>query len=94
MSRKYEGLLILNTKGLEGSIDDLVSSVGKEIEAEGAKLEEVQQIGRKKFAYPSNKADGGHYVSYLFDAEPEVIKVIDTKLKLNTHVHQQYYKTR
>ncbi len=92
MSRKYEGLLILNTKGLDGSIDDLVSSVGKEIEAEGAKLDEVLQHGRKKFAYPSNKIDGGHYVSYMFDAEPEVIKSIDTKLKLNTHVHQQYYQ--
>ena len=94
MSRKYEGLLILNTKSLDGSIDDLVSSVGKEIEAEGGKLEEVQQMGRKKFAYPSNKADGGHYVSYLFDAEPDVIEKINSRLKLNSHVHQQYYKTR
>lgn len=94
MSRKYEGLLILNTKSLEGSIDDLVSSVGKEMEAEGAKLDEVQQHGRKKFAYPSNKIEAGHYVSYMFDAEPEVIKVIDTKLKLNTHVHQQHYQLR
>ena len=51
MSRKYEGLIILNTKLLEGSVDDLVASLGKEIEAEGAKLEEVQQIGRRKFAY-------------------------------------------
>jgi small subunit ribosomal protein S6 len=94
MSRKYEGLLILNTKGLDGSIDDLVSSVGKEIEAGGAKLDEVLQHGRKKFAYPSNKLDGGHYVSYMFDAEPEVIEKINTKLKLNTHVHQQHYQLR
>ncbi|MGB6221686.1 30S ribosomal protein S6 [Haloferula sp.] len=94
MSRKYEGLLILNAKGLEGSIEDLVSAVGKEIEAEGGKLEEVQQMGRKKFAYPSNKLDGGHYVSYLFDAEPEVIEKINAKLKLNTQVHQQYYQLR
>ena len=94
MSRKYEGLLILNTKGLDGSIDDLVSAIGKEIEAEGGKLEQVQQLGRKKFAYPSNKADGGHYVSYFFDADPAVIKKIDTKLKLNTGVHQQHYQLR
>ncbi|MEP4077604.1 30S ribosomal protein S6 [Haloferula sp.] len=94
MSRKYEGLLILNAKGLEGSIDDLVSSVGKEIEAGGAKLEEVQQHGRKSFAYPSNEIEGGHYVSYLFDAEPEVIEKINTKLKLNTKVHLQHYQLR
>jgi small subunit ribosomal protein S6 len=94
MSRKYEGLLILNTKGIDGSIDDLVSAVGKEIEAGGAKLEEVQQIGRRKFAYPSNEIEGGHYVNYLFEAEPEVIEKINTKLKLNTKVHLQHYQLR
>ena len=26
MSRKYQGLIVLNTKSLEGSVDDLVAS--------------------------------------------------------------------
>ena len=33
MSRKYEGLVVLDTKGKEGSVDEFVSEVGKVIEA-------------------------------------------------------------
>ena len=94
MSRKYEGLIVLNTKGIEGSIDDLVSTVGKELEAEGAKLEEVQQIGRRKFAYNARHLESGHYVNYFFEADPDAIKRIQTRLKLNDKVHLQHYQVR
>ncbi len=94
MSRKYEGLIVLNTKGIDGSIDDLVSSVGKELEAEGAKLEEVQQIGRRKFAYNARHLESGHYVNYLFEADPNAIQKIQARLKLNDKVHLQHYQVR
>ncbi|WP_367871104.1 30S ribosomal protein S6 [Luteolibacter sp. Populi] len=91
-SRKYEGLIILNTKTTEGSVDELVSAVGKEIESEGAKLDEVQQIGRRKFAYNSRHLESGHYVNYFFKAEPDAIVRIQEKLKLNGHVHLQHFQ--
>lgn len=94
MSRNYEGLIVLNTKGSDGSIDDLVSAVGKEIEDEGGKLEQVQQLGRRQFAYPSKKLDGGHYVNYHFSAEPEAIEKIQERLHLNDSVHLQHYQVR
>lgn len=92
MNRKYEGMIILKTQGNEASIDDLVSAVAKEMEEEGAKLDEVQQVGRKKFAYPSNKIDGGHYVNYLFEAQALTIDKINERLKLNNDVHLQHYR--
>ena len=92
MNRKYEGMIVLNTQGTEASVDDLVSSVGKEIEEEGAKLDEVKQIGRRKFAYNARKLDGGHYVNYLFDASAEVVEKIQSRLKLNDAVHLQHYQ--
>lgn len=92
MSRNYEGLIVLNTKLLDGSIEDLVAKVGKEIEAEGAKLGEVQQIGRRKFAYNSRHLESGHYVNYFFKAEPDAIDRITAKLKLNGHVHLQHFQ--
>ena len=92
MNRKYEGMIILKTKGNEASIDDLVSAVAREMEEEGAKLDEVKQVGRKKFAYPSNKIDGGHYVNYLFEADAPVIEKINERLKLNNDVHLQHYR--
>ena len=92
MNRKYEGLIVLNTKGTETSIDDLVSSVSKELEEEGAKLDEIKQLGRKKFAYSARKIDGGHYVNYIFEADGETIDKVKARLKLNSMVHLQHYQ--
>lgn len=94
MSRNYEGLIVLNTKGIDSSVDDLVSAIGKELETEGARLEEIQQMGRRQFAYPSKKLEGGIYVHYLFAAEPDAIEKIHARLKLNGAVHLQHYQIR
>lgn len=92
MNRKYEGMIVLNAQGTENSIDELVSTVSKELEAEGAKLDEIKQLGRKKFAYNARKLDGGHYVSYIFEASAESIDKIQDRLKLNNAVHLQHYQ--
>ncbi|MCX6846777.1 MAG: 30S ribosomal protein S6, partial [Verrucomicrobia bacterium] len=70
MSRKYQGLIVLNTKSLEGSVDDLVASISKEIEAEGVKLDKISQLGRRQFAYESRHLESGHYVNYTFAGSP------------------------
>lgn len=92
MNRKYEGMIVLNTQGNETSVDELVSAVGKEIEEEGAKLDEIKQIGRRKFAYNARKLDGGHYVSYKFEADSDLVEKIQARLTHNDAVHLQYYQ--
>ena len=93
MSRKYQGLIILNTKSLEGgNVDDLVTSVSKELESEGAKVEQIEQLGRKEFAYDARHLNAGHYVNYTFAGEADTITKIQSRLKLNDHVHLQHYK--
>ena len=92
MNRKYEGLIVLNAQGTETSIDDLVSNVSKELEEEGAKLDEIKQLCRKKFAYNARKLDGGHYVNYVFEADGDVIGKIKERLSLNNSVHLQHYQ--
>ena len=92
MSRKYEGLIVLNTLGQEDSLESLVSTVGKEIEANGAKMDEIKQLGRKKFAYNARQIEGGHYVNYIFEAEPAAITKIQSVLALNTSIYLQQYQ--
>lgn len=91
MSRKYQGLIVLNTKSLDGSVDDLVTSISKEFEAEGAKVEKVAQLGRRQFAYESRHVEAGHYVNYSFQGAPDTISKIQSRLRLNGHVHLQHY---
>ena len=92
MSRKYQGLIVLNTKSLEGTVDELVSAIGKDFEAEGAKLDKITQIGRRQFVYNARHLESGHYVNYVFDGAPDVITKIQGRLRLNGHVHLQHFQ--
>lgn len=92
MKRKYEGLIVLNTKGKDDTVDTIVSKLGREMELEGITLEQIDHLGKKKFPYGSKKLDEGYYVNYLFSSEPDVVEKIKAKLRLNTDVHQQHYQ--
>jgi len=87
MSRKYEGLIALTTKNQEGSMDALVSAVSKDIEAAGAKVEKIDNMGRKEFAYTPRKINGAHYVTYTISGEADCIAKIQEKLALNDSVY-------
>lgn len=92
MSRKYQGLIVLNTKSHEGSVDQLVTAVSKELEAEGAKVEKINQLGRRQFAYNSRHLEAGHYVNYIFQSAPDIITKIQSRLRLSGHVHLQHFQ--
>lgn len=92
MSRKYQGLIVLNTKSLDETVDELVSSVAKEIEAEGGKIDKVTQLGRRQFAYNARHLEAGHYVKYSFTGEPDVIAKLQARLTLNGKIHLQHFQ--
>lgn len=92
MSRKYQGLIVLSTKSLEGSVDDLITAVSKEIEAEGAKMEKIVNLGRRQFAYNSRHLEAGQYVNYIFEGASDIVTKIHDKLRLNGHVHLQHFQ--
>jgi small subunit ribosomal protein S6 len=92
MSRKYQGLIVLNTKSLDGTVDELVTAVSKELEAEGAKLEKITQLGRRQFAYNARHLEAGHYVNYTFQGAADVVAKIQSRLRLNGHVHLQHFQ--
>ena len=94
MKRDYEGMIVLDTKGHETDVDQLVQDIGRTIESEGGSLEQIEQIGRKDFAYNARKLASGHYVSYHFLALPESIDKIKSALGLNAAVHLQHYQLR
>jgi small subunit ribosomal protein S6 len=92
MKRKYEGLIVLNTKGKEDTVDSLVSKLGREMELEGATLEQIDHLGKKKFPYGSKKLIEGYYVNYQLSADAATLEKVKNRLRLNTDVHQQYYQ--
>ena len=89
---KYEGVIALNTTGHEDKVDELVQLIGKEIEGQGAQLEEIDQLGRREFAHNARHLASGHYVNYIFKAQATDLEKVRTALKLNKAVHLQHYQ--
>jgi len=68
-------------------MDDLVTAISKDIESEGAKVEKIDNMGRKDFAYTPRNINGAHYVTYTISGGPECITKIQAKLALNDSVY-------
>ncbi|WP_411828024.1 30S ribosomal protein S6 [Luteolibacter sp. AS25] len=68
-------------------MDDLVTAISKEIEAAGAKVDKIDNMGRRDFANTPRKITGAHYVTYSITGEPDCIVKIQEKLSLNDSVY-------
>ena len=94
MSRKYEAMIVLDMKGKEETVDTLVSQLSREFEANGAKLEQVDNLGKRKFPFAPRHVESGYFVNVLFNSEPAAVEALKAKLKLNNNIYLQYYQCR
>ena len=92
MNKRYEALLVLNTQGTEDSVKEIVDRLESEFEKEGAKIEQVQKMDRRQFSYVAGPLDAGHYVNFVFEADPQLISKLRSKLKLDPEVYRQHYQ--
>jgi len=91
MNNRYEILLALNTAGKEETIKDTIERLEKALAAEGAKIEQVQKLERREFAYPHDKLKGAYFVNFVVLAASTAIDKIRTKLTLDDEVVLQNY---
>jgi small subunit ribosomal protein S6 len=94
MKRKYEAMIVLDLKGKEESVEQLVNGISREMEKSGVKLEQVDQIGKRKFPFNPRHVEAGYFVNMQFEAESTAVDAVRAKLKLNENVYQQYYQRR
>lgn len=90
--RRYEVLLVLNTKGKEESANDIIEALEKQIQAAQVEIEQVQRLEKRQFAYPSRKQTAGFYVNFLVQATPEQIDGLRAAWKLDPVIHLQHYE--
>ncbi|MCE9612427.1 MAG: 30S ribosomal protein S6 [Chthoniobacter sp.] len=91
MKNRYEGLLVLNFKGTEDGAKEVIERLEGDFKKEGAKIEQVQKMDRRQFSYAAGDLDGGYYVNFIFNAEPQVIAKLRSKFKLDETVYRQNY---
>ena len=91
MKNRYEGLIILNTKGSEETVKDLIDRLEGEFKKEGAKIEQVQKMEKRPFSYVAGPLDAGHFVNFIFEGEPQIVDKLRAKFKLDPEVYRQHY---
>jgi ribosomal protein S6 len=89
--QRYEGLLVLNTKGKEDGAQKIIERLEKDFKADGAEIESVQKMDTRHFSYAPGKLDSGFYVNFVFSAPPETLTKLQTRFKLDEDVYRQQY---
>ena len=92
MKNRYEALLVLNTTGKEDTVKDVADRIESEFQKEGAEIEQVQKMDKRQFSYQAGELDAGHYVNFIFHADPQLITKLRSKFKLDSEVYRQHYQ--
>ena len=85
MLRKYELIFIIDATLEEEEIKAIVEKFKNMIET-SAQLENIDEWGRRKLAYPINYKSEGYYVLINFSADAEFPRELDRVLRITDGV--------
>jgi small subunit ribosomal protein S6 len=87
--RNYRASFILDNRGKEDSIDQIIDGVKKEIAAIHGDVTAVENIGRRDFARKTDaKFPSGVYVNMDFAAPAGAAAQLHERLRLNDSVYR------
>ena len=87
--RNYKASFILDNRGKEDSVDQLIDGVKKEIAAVQGEVTAVENIGRREFARKTDdQFPGGVYVNIDFTAPAAAPAQLHERLRLNDIVYR------
>jgi small subunit ribosomal protein S6 len=89
--RNYRATFILDNRGKQETVEQIVEGVKKEIVAVQGDVTAVDSIGRKDFARVTDKKlTGASYVHVNFSAPPEGPAQLRERLRLNGSVYRTF----
>lgn len=92
--RNYKATFILDNRGKEDSVDQIIEGVKKEIAAVQGDVTAVENIGRREFARKTDdKFPGGVYVQVAFSAPADAPAQLHERLRLNDSVYRALVQT-
>ena len=87
--RNYKATLILDNRGKEDSVEQIIEGVKKEITAVQGDVTAVENIGRREFVRKTDdKFPGGVYVQVNFSAPAAAPAQLHERLRLNGSVYR------
>ncbi len=87
--RNYKATLILDNRGKEDSVDQIIEGVKKEISSVQGEVTAVENLGRREFARKTDdKFPAGVYVQVNFSAPAAAPAQLQERLRLNATVYR------
>ena len=87
--RNYRATFILDNRGKEDSVDQIIDGVKKEITAIAGDVTAVENLGRRDFARKTDaKFPAGVYVQIDFAAPSGAATQLQERLRLNNSVYR------
>lgn len=91
--RNYRATFILDNRGKEDSIDQLIDEVKNEIVTLGGEVATVQNLGKRDFARVTDrKLPGATYVQIDYSAAGSAPAQLRERLRLNHNVYRTFIK--
>lgn len=82
---KYESVVIINPNVEENTLKELIERFQTLINTDG-KVEQVNELGKKKLAYEIKKNKEGYYVVYDFEANPSLITELERNYRITDEI--------
>ena len=88
-NRNYKATFILDNRGKEDSVDQIIETVKQEITAVQGEVTAVENLGRRDFVrVTDDKFPGGVYVQVNFSAPGAAPAQLHERLRLNDTVYR------
>ena len=84
--RTYESVAIINATLEEDQIESTISRMQETITTHGGEMLDLDKWGRKRLAYPINKAKSGYYVIFRFNASTDLNATLERNYRLDENV--------
>lgn len=85
-TRSYESVVILNAALEDEQIEATISRLQEFITTHGGEIFDIDKWGRKRLAYPIQKAKSGYYVIFRFNAPTNLISILERNFRLDENV--------
>ena len=82
---KYESVVIINPAVEEERLKELTTKFTEMINKDG-KVDKVDNLGKKKLAYPVKKNAEGYYEVFYFTANPSLIAELERNYRITDDV--------
>jgi small subunit ribosomal protein S6 len=93
-SRTYRASFILDNRGKEDSIDQIIDGVKAEIAAVHGEVKAVENLGKRDFVRVTDrKLTGGAYVQIDFSGPAQAPAQLKERLRLNNSVYRTFVQS-